>query len=297
MSEWCGAVRAEYPHFNIVGECWSANPDMIAYWQAGNPNNDGFNSNLPSIMDFPLQGAISSALSAPIPGQEQPQGPGRGRRGGPDISTVYNALGHDFVYHDLSKMLLFLSNHDIARIGDTFGHDPRRMKIAFTLLATMRGIPQLFYGDEMMFVTGDARRDDGRLRMDFPGGWAGDTVNLFTAEGRAAAGGQWAHAADLHDYARTLFRWRKGSTAVQSGRTLHFVPENNTYGYFRYDDREVVFVFVNNSDEEAKVPWTRFREISAGLAEGVNVLTGERITVSDGTLVAPKSTLVVDYLL
>jgi len=297
MSEWCGAVRAEYPHFNIVGECWSANPDMIAYWQAGNPNNDGFNSNLPSIMDFPLQGAVSSALSAPIPGQEQPEGPGRGRRGGADISAVYNALGHDFVYHDLSKMLLFLSNHDIARIGDTFGHDPRRMKIAFTLLATMRGIPQLFYGDEMMFVTGNARRDDGRLRMDFPGGWAGDPVNLFTAEGRAAAGGEWTHAADLHDYARTLFRWRKGATAVQNGRTLHFIPENNTYGYFRYDDREVVFVFVNNSDEEAKVPWTRFREISAGLAEGVNVLTGERITVSDETLVAPKSSLVVDYLL
>ena len=297
MSWWCDAVRTEYPRFNIVGECWSANPDMIAYWQAGNPNNDGFNSNLPSIMDFPLQGAVSSALSAPIPGQEQPEGPGRGRRGGADISVVYNALGHDFVYHDLSKMLLFLSNHDIARIGDTFGHDPRRMKIAFTLLATMRGIPQLFYGDEMMFVTGNARRDDGRLRMDFPGGWAGDPVNLFTAEGRAAAGGEWAHAADLHDYARTLFRWRKGATAVQNGRTLHFIPENNTYGYFRYDDREVVFVFVNNSDEEAKVPWTRFREISAGLAEGVNVLTGERITVSDETLVAPKSTLVVDYLL
>ena len=74
-------------------------------------------------------------------------------------------------------MLIFLSNHDIARIGDTFGHDPRRMKLAFVMLATLRGIPQLFYGDEMMFVTGNPQRDDGRLRMDFPGGWAGDPVN------------------------------------------------------------------------------------------------------------------------
>ncbi len=297
MSQWAKAVTDEFPDFNIVGENWQANPDYVAYWQKDNPNTDGFNSYLPSIMDFPLQGAISNALTAPIPGQEQPQGmPGRGRRGA-DISGIYNALSHDFVYHDLSHMMIFLSNHDIARIGDTFGHDPRRMKIAFTLLATLRGIPQMFYGDELMFVTGNPRRDDGRLRMDFPGGWAGDSVDLFTEEGRAkaAADSTWAHAADLHDYVRTLFQWRKGSSAVQNGRTLHFIPEKNTYGYFRYDGRETVFVFINNSDEEVTVPWTRFREMSESLGEGVNVLTGERVTVSDATRVAPQSALVVDY--
>ena len=297
MSQWAKAVTDEFPDFNIVGENWQANPDYVAYWQKDNPNTDGFNSYLPSIMDFPLQGAISNALTAPIPGREQPQGmPGRGRRGA-DISGIYNALSHDFVYHDLSHMMIFLSNHDIARIGDTFGHDPRRMKIAFTLLATLRGIPQMFYGDELMFVTGDPRRDDGRLRMDFPGGWPGDPVDLFTEEGRAkaAADSTWAHAADLHDYVRTLFQWRKGSSAVQNGRTLHFIPEKNTYGYFRYDGRETVFVFINNSDEEVTVPWTRFREMSEGLGEGVNVLTGERVTVSDATRVAPQSALVVDY--
>ena len=297
MSQWAKAVTDEFPDFNIVGENWQANPDYVAYWQKDNPNTDGFNSYLPSIMDFPLQGAISNALTAPIPGQEQPQGmPGRGRRGA-DISGIYNALSHDFVYHDLSHMMIFLSNHDIARIGDTFGHDPRRMKIAFTLLATLRGIPQMFYGDELMFVTGNPRRDDGRLRMDFPGGWPGDPVDLFTEEGRAkaAADSTWAHAADLHDYVRTLFQWRKGSSAVQNGRTLHFIPEKNTYGYFRYDGRETVFVFINNSDEEVTVPWTRFREMSESLGEGVNILTGERVTVSDATRVAPKSALVVDY--
>ena len=297
MSQWAKAVTDEFPDFNIVGENWQANPDYVAYWQKDNPNTDGFNSYLPSIMDFPLQGAISNALTAPIPGREQPQGtPGRGRRGA-DISGIYNALSHDFVYHDLSHMMIFLSNHDIARIGDTFGHDPRRMKIAFTLLATLRGIPQMFYGDELMFVTGDPRRDDGRLRMDFPGGWPGDPVDLFTEEGRAkaAADSTWAHAADLHDYVRTLFQWRKGSSAVQNGKTLHFIPEKNTYGYFRYDGRETVFVFINNSDEEVTVPWTRFREMSESLGEGVNVLTGERVTVSDATRVAPQSALVVDY--
>ena len=294
MSHWCKAVTDEYPGFNIVGECWNTNPDMIAYWQAGNPNHDGFDSHLPSIMDFPLQGAISAALSAPIPGQESPQPQGRGRRGA-DIGAVYNALSHDFIYHDLSHMLIFLSNHDIARIGDTFGHKPENMKIALTLLATLRGIPQLFYGDEMMFVTGNPRRDDGRLRMDFPGGWEGDSVNLFTPEGRAAASGEWAHAEELHDYARTLFQWRKGATALHGGKTLHFLPENNTYGYFRYDTKQVIFVFINNSDNAVNVPWTRFGEMSDKLGEGRNVLTGEKVTVDDNTPVPCKTAFVVEW--
>ena len=296
MSRWAKAVTDEYPKFNIVGEVWNANPDYVAYWQKDNPNTDGFNSYLPSIMDFPLQGAISQALSAPVPGAEMSQQGGRGRRGA-DISAVYNSLSHDFIYHDLSHMLIFLSNHDIARIGDTFGQDPRRMKIAFTLLATLRGIPQLFYGDEQMFVTGNPRRDDGRLRMDFPGGWSGDPVELFTEEGRkkASALPDYAHVQDLHDYARTLFRWRKGKEVIHSGKTLHFIPENNTYGYFRYNGKDVVFVFVNNSEQEQSLPWTRFGEMSAGLGEGRDVITGKMVNLSDETKVPALSTLIVEF--
>ena len=284
MSKWCEAVLNEYPNLNIVGECWDSNFDQLAYWQGGNANADGFDSHLPSIMDFPLQEAINAALAENQPGWGQ------------GMYRVYNAVAHDATYHDLSKMMIFLSNHDHYRIADAWKQDPDKMKIGYTLLATVRGIPQLFYGDEMMFATGKNYKSDGELRMDFPGGWAGDEKDLFTSEGRAAATGSWAHAADLHDFARTLFQWRKGSTAVQGGKTLHFIPENNTYGYFRYDDREVVFVFVNNSDQSVKIPWTRFREISAGLGEGVDVATGKRVTVSDATEVAPLSALVVDYL-
>lgn len=298
MSLWAKAVTDEYPGFNIVGENWNANPDYVAYWQKDNPNTDGFNSYLPSIMDFPLQGAISQALSAPIPGSQPQQAApqGRGRRGA-DISGVYNALSHDFIYHDLSHMLIFLSNHDIARIGDTFGHSPQRMKIAFTLLATLRGIPQLFYGDEVMLVTGNPRRDDGRLRMDFPGGWEGDKVNLFTEEGRKAAAkdSTYAHADDLYNYASTLFNWRKGKEVIHSGKTLHFIPRDNTYGYFRYNDKDVVFVFVNNSTEPQKVTWTRFKEITEGLSGGLNVISGKPVTIDDDTEVPPLSTLIVEY--
>ena len=125
-------------------------------------------------------------------------------------------------------MMIFLANHDAARIGDVFEGHPEKLKLGMTMLATLRGIPQLFYGDEMMFMTGNPRRDDGRLRMDFPGGWPGDKLNLFTEEGRKAD----KQAAEMHDYCRTLFQWRKGKDVIHSGKTLHFLPEKNTYGYF-----------------------------------------------------------------
>ena len=283
MAEWAKAVTDAYPGFNIVGEIWNLYPDMVAYWQKGNPNRDGFNSNLPTVMDFPLMTALVEAFSAP--------GEGRARKNG-DIGAVYQALAHDFIYQDLSHMMIFLANHDAARVGDVFGQDPAKMKLALTLLATLRGIPQLFYGDEMMFSTGNPRRDDGRLRMDFPGGWPGDKTDLFTPEGRKAD----AVKADLFDYSRTLFRWRKGKSVIHNGKTLHFLPEENTYGYFRYNEHDVVFVFINNSEEEKTVPWTRFAEISAGLGEGRNVLTGERMRVSDATAVPAMSALVVEFV-
>ena len=283
MAEWAKAVTDAYPGFNIVGEIWNLNADMVAYWQKDHPNHDGFNSNLPTVMDFPLMTAMVETLSAP--------GEGRMRRNG-DIGAVYEALAHDFNYQDVSHLLIFLANHDAARVGDVFGRRPEKMKLGLAMIATLRGIPQLFYGDEMMFATGNPRRDDGRLRMDFPGGWPGDKVDLFTPEGRKTD----PVKEDLYNYTRTLFQWRKGKDVIHNGKTLHFMPEDNTYGYFRYDDKEVVFVFLNNSRKEVKLPWTRFSEISAGLGEGRNVLTGERVTLSDETLVPPYEALIVEFV-
>lgn len=291
MSQWCQAVLREYPNFNIVGETWSNNPDLLSYWQAGNPNNDGFDSHLPSIMDFPLRDAINQAL---VPSPKEPQEGRQGRRGG-NISSVYNALGHDLTYKDLSHLLLFVSNHDTERIGDVFLENPEKVKIAFTLLATLRGIPQMFYGDEMMFSIHKQGRDDGRLRMDFPGGWKEDGLNLFTEEGRKGATGEYASASDIHRHVRTLMNWRKGKTVIHNGKTLHFIPQDNTYGYFRYDDTDAVFVFINNSDSDVKLGWSRFAEMGATLKSGRNVLTGESAVLSDDTIVPANSSLVVEF--
>ena len=277
MSRWCAAVRNEFPGINIVGECWDTNYDQLAYWQGGNPNPDGFDSNLPSIMDFPLQAAVNAALC-----ENQASWDG-------GMVRVYRALSHDATYHDVSNMMIFLSNHDHYRVADSWHQDPGKMKIAYTLLATVRGIPQLFYGDEMMFATGKDYKSDGELRMDFPGGWRGDPVDLFSEEGRKGTD------AELHDYARRLFRWRKGKQVIHDGKTMHFLSRDNTYAFFRYDDDEKVFVFINNSLEEKTVPWSSYAGMNDSLSSGTDVLTGEAVTVSDSTVVPPVSALVVEY--
>ncbi len=293
MSRWCRAVTDEYPGMNIVGECWDMNIPQVAYWQKDNPNRNGFNSQLPSIMDFPLQSAMIRAL------QEDKVNWDEG------MTRIYTVLAQDFAYQDLSHMLTFFANHDHARTGDVLGQDPARMKLALALLCTIRGIPQLYYGDEMMFLERkDVPSHDGARRIDFPGGWEGDPVNLFTAVGRARAGEPYAQAAQLHDYARALFRWRKGCKAVQEGKTLHFLsrknvgPVNitdNSYSFFRYTDTDAVFVYVNNNPEPRTLDWNHYREFVSGPVTGTDVVSGEKVTLRDGLSIGPKEALIVEF--
>ena len=290
MSEWCAAILNEYPDFNIVGECWTSSIPQLAYWQGGNANKDGFDSHLPSIMDFPLQEAIWKG----VPTDSQAWGEG--------MTKVYDCLSHDFVYHDLSKMMIFPGNHDTDRIGDVLKHNADRHRIVMAMMATMRGIPQIFYGDEMMFVSKDRSQGHGGLRVDFPGGWQGDEVNLFTEEGRASAAVNTdgkpvakGFAADMHDYTQKLFQWRKDKKVIHDGKTMHFLTRDNTYAYFRYDDTDAVFVYINNSRGKKNIPWSHYAEIAEGLHDGRNVITGESIQVSDSTVVGPRQVLVVEY--
>lgn len=290
MSQWCAAVRNEYPNFNIVGECWTSSIPQLAYWQADNENKDGFNSNLPSIMDFPLYEAICAGV------------PTDSAQWGAGMTKIYDCLSHDFVYHNLDNMMIFAGNHDTDRIGDVVRKNPDRQKLVLTMMATMRGYPQIFAGDEMMFVSKDRGQGHGGLRVDFPGGWAGDTENWFTPEGRAAAtlstDGQTIPAgqvAELHDFARHLFQWRKGKEVIHNGKTLHFLSRDNTYAYFRYNDAEAVFVFINNSRGRKAIPWSHYAEIADSLCDGHDVMTGEPIELSDSTTVGPRKALVVEF--
>ena len=277
MSEWNQAILAEFPHFNIVGECWTSSIPQLAYWQANNRNRDGFNSHLPSIMDFPLRDALCEAMTV----DESVWGGG--------MLRVYNALSHDFVYEDLSNMLIFAANHDTDRITDILEKDVKSAKIIMTLLATMRGIPQLFAGDELMFVSKDRSQGHGGLRVDFPGGWAADKVDLFDEAQRDET------QAAIHAHTKRLFNWRKGATVVQQGKTLHFASRDNTYAFFRYNDTDAVFVYVNNSKETKLVPWGNYAEISDSLTDGYDVLADKPTTIDAQTAVASKESIVVSF--
>ena len=293
MSRWCKAVTDEYPNMNIVGECWDTKIPQLAYWQKDNPNADGFNSNLPSIMDFPLESAIKQALNEDYVNWDE------------GMTRVYTVIAQDFAYKDLSHMMTFFANHDHARTGDVLREDPARMKLAITLLATLRGIPQLYYGDEMMFLERkDVPSHDGAKRIDFPGGWEDDVIDLFDKDGRELAPRIYEHAEELHDYTANLFNWRKGNKAVQDGKTLHFLSRanigasnitDNTYAYFRYTDTDAVFVYINNSFEPHALDWDHYREFVEGPVNGRNVLTGENITLRNGITIEPKSALVVEF--
>lgn len=290
MGRWCEAVLSEYPDMNIVGECWTSSIPQLAYWQGGNPNKDGFDSHLPSIMDFPLMEAMLRGLDSDS------------RNWGEGMVKVYDCLSHDFVYHDLSRMLIFPGNHDTERVGDKLRKNVDRYRLAMVMMATMRGIPQILYGDEMMFLSSDRSQGHGGLRVDFPGGWEGDSVDLFTSDGRDQAAVSTdgkpvpeGLLAELHDFTRTLFQWRKGKKVIHDGKTMHFLSRDNTYAYFRYDDTDAVFVFINNSRGRKNIPWSHYAEIAGGLACGRDVFTGEPVELSDSTCVGARKALVVEF--
>ena len=248
MAEWCKSVTTEYPNFNIVGEVWSNNVPQVAYWQKDNPNKDGFNSNLPAIMDFPLQTAFCQALSY--------HGKVNWDEG---LVKVYDCVANDQYYHDKDNMLIFTGNHDQERIADCLGKDAGSVKNAFALLATLRGIPQVLYADEVFAVSKDRRQGHGGLRVDFPLEWEKDP-----------------QAKDMHDYFKALFNWRKGCEAVHNGELKHFLRRDNTYAMFRIAEKEKVFVFVNNNEAEVQVPWADYSEIGTD-AQWFDVITGQAV--------------------
>jgi glycosidase len=266
-SEWVKAIMDEYPNFNIVGECWTRPTPAVAYWQAGVKNHNGFDSHMPSVMDFPLEEAIRQAL------ESDNQGWGGG------LTRVYDVLTMDYMYADVNDILIMLGNHDMDRIADVVKDgDLRRVKLATTLLATMRGIPQVFYGDEYGMKSSDRSLGHSTLRMPLP------------LNGEVTSEMQY-----MFDYQSRLFQWRKGEPVIHTGRTMHFMSRDNTYGFFRYNDNEAVFVFVNASEDNRTIPTANYAEIlSKYNPVGEDVISGIIYDLSEKDIVIePLSSIVV----
>ena len=267
-ADWLKAIRNEFPNINIVGECWTRPAPAVAYWQSGTKNFDGFDSNLPTVMDFPTEEAIRQALE------------NDGNFWGGGLTRVYDALTLDYMYADVNKLLTFLGNHDMSRITDAVkDKDPRRVKLGYVLLATMRGIPQVLYGDEYAMTSkGEDPNNHSYLRAPLPQG------EEVTAEMK-----------DMFDFQSQLFQWRKNEPVLHSGKTMHFLARNNTYAYFRYNDNEAVFVFANASEEPRIIPTETYAEILGRYnAKGINPLTGEQVDLNRTDIEVPGlGTLIV----
>ena len=158
------------------------------------------------------------------------------------MRKLYNTLCQDFIYPDPNNNLIFLDNHDMTRFFLSVGRDIRKLKMGLAFLLTTRGIPQLYYGTELL-MDGDGAYHPN-IRKDFPGGWPGDNANGFTAAGRTA------DQNEVYSYLKKLLDWRKSQTIIHSGKLLHYIPQDNVYVYFRYDAKKCVMVVLNANDSE-----------------------------------------------
>jgi glycosidase len=272
LSEWSGRIISEYPNFNFVGEEWNMNSSMIAYWQAGSQNNDGYISSIPSMMDFPLQSALVRSLEG-----EESWNSG--------IGDVYRVIANDYVYGDPYNLVVFAGNHDMQRIYSQLNNNIDLYKMAMSFILTTRGIPQIYYGTEIII---ESTADHGELRKDFPGGWKGDKVNAFSRKGLSNK------EIEAQKYLKTLLNWRKKSPAITNGKLIHYPPKDGVYVYFRLFDNESVMVLVNNNKNKTRVDLERFYEVLKNNKNGTSVINNTKYNLKDKISLDKKSVLILE---
>ncbi|CAN1535274.1 AmyA Glycosidases [Flavobacteriaceae bacterium] len=277
ISKWTKAITDEYPHFNIVGEVWMHNQAQMAYWQKDSKIGaiESYNSNLPSVMDFTLHDAIGNVFN---------QDNASWDRG---MIQVYDNFTNDFLYPNPDNLLVFVENHDTGRFNEIYKNDFKKYQMAMTLIATIRGIPQLYYGSEIG-MNGDKGKGDADIRKDFPGGWKGDSNNAFSKQGRTA------EQQKFFDFSSKLFTWRKSKDVIHSGKTTHYIPENNVYVYFRYNEKETVMVVINNNSEKQILKTNRFKENIQNFKSGKEVLSGKIVDLNTEIEIEGKSALILE---
>lgn len=274
MARWCISVMAEYPNFNIVGETWVNYPAWVAYWQKDAKNADGYNSNLPVAMDFPLMYAMHKAFS-------EKDGWDTG------LSRLYEILAHDFIYPNPNNLLIFADNHDVGRFQRDSSQAIGNLKLAIAFLLTTRGIPQIYYGTEVLMAGNDIN-GHGDIRKDFPGGWAADKHNAFIPEGRNKK------QSEMWGYTSKILNWRKTATAVHNGKLTHFIPDNEVYVYFRYNQQQTVMVILNNGYQPKVLDTARFKEFLGDKKLGIDIITDKAVEDLSKIQLSPRSAMIIE---
>ncbi len=275
MAGWARDVMREYPNFNIVGECWYGNEAGSAFWQAGNKMNP-VPTHLPTVMDFKLS----------IDGHkffDEETDPWNG------LNHLYDHLALDYLYADPQKVLTFLDNHDTDRYLLQMPDNLGSWKQAIAFLLTSRGIPQLYYGTELL-MNGTKKITDGHIRLDMPGGFDGDSHSEFTREGRTDIQNE------AWDFMQQLLQWRRSSAVnevIARGSLKHFMPQNGIYAYERRLGDKSVVVLLNGKDEPNTVTMERTLEILPYGISRRNMMTGENVTITEKMTFAPREIMIL----
>lgn len=277
MSQWCKEVLDEYPYFNIVGETWLNSNVLVSYWQKNSKLAAPLNSNLPTVMDFPLQALMNQAFDEET-----------GEWGG-GLYKLYDYQTQDLVYANPMNLLTFLDNHDTSRFAQTdeMAKNLKRYKQAMVFLLTTRGIPQIYYGTEIL-MTGDKGKGDGDLRKDFPGGWQGDTRNCFAKNGRTALENE------AFEFTRQLLNWRKGNQVVGKGSLKHYSIQNGVYVYQREFNGKSVVIIMNGTDDSKELDLAPYQEILPR-ENALDVLTGKNVNLSGKLCLDGRENLILNF--
>lgn len=280
-ADWCNAVLTEYPDFNIVGETWyPVGSGFPAWWQRGSKLNP-VDTGLKTVMDFNLAFIVPDAFN-------EANDPSDGASKG--LFNIYVSLANDFLCEDTENILIFLDNHDLSRFArkDDAGLDKYRQGVAFIL--TTRGIPQIYYGTELLF-TGTKNEGDGIIRKDMPGGWQGDERSVFTSEGRTDMENE------AWNYMSTILNWRKTSEAVKHGDLIQYAPlreYGDCYVYARIKGNETVLVVLNGSDKAAELEMGRYSDVIRDYAAGTDVVTGRTFSMTEKLPVPARGAYILE---
>ena len=274
MADWMKVLNKEYPNFNTVGETWVTEPAYTAAWQKDSKLSD-INSNLKTVMDFAFFDRLSQAKN------EETDDWWKG------WNRIYNSLCYDYLYTDPSSVMAFIENHDTDRyLGN--GKDSTALKQAYALLLTMKRIPQLYYGTEIL-MNGTKTETDGNVRQDFPGGFPGDKVNKFTNEGRTKAENA------MFDWTSRLLHWRQNNDVIINGSQTQFIPWHGVYVLARQHNGKTVLTILNGKKADNQVDVARYAEVIGSHTTATDVLTGATIDLTKNIPLTQRQAMVLSF--
>jgi glycosidase len=269
LADWAKEIREEYPELYIVAEVWINNPALLAYWQENGPGD--YESHVPAVFDFSMYYALECFISDK------------------SIHEVYQVIASDFLYSNAAVNMTFINNHDLQRVYDILGKDLAKMKMVTAFLLTTRGIPQIYYGDEILMTGVEGQPyNHGTHREDFPGGWPGDKTDAFEESGRNEEQNEY------FNYLKHLLNWRKNNSEFVSGELIHFIPREEVYVFFRKAGDKSLMVVLNKNNKDIELETARFNEVLNKHSEAVDIFSGEKTGIEDKMNVPAMSATILE---